>query len=358
MKSMPFGDWISQSHILSNICTLTVLLLGIWGLVFVFRHKFWGPRLKNAFSKKLPVVALVIAVIYITIAMLDSFAWRDAQDVNGGSLQASEPRTILDRMFSVAVSTPEWEYREKSFVAPFGEVEYMDDSKEAKYKNHILGTNKTGYDTLYLILKGCRPAIVIGTLPLLFSVPLALAMGIFAGFFGGKVDEFVVYIYTTLSSIPGLLLMIALITALGKGLPQIALGLGVTGWVGLCRLVRAETLKLRELEYIQAAKCLGVPTWKTLTRHIVPNLMHIVIITSILSFTGLVLSESILAYLGIGLNGSWGGMIDNARSEIAQDPVIWWNIIAASAALFMLVLSVNVVGDTLRDALDPRTSSE
>jgi len=355
---MTFGDWISQSHILSNISTIIVLVAAVWGIVFVARHKFWGPRLKNAFSKKLPVVALIIAVIYLSIAMLDSLAWKDSMEGEGNALQASEPRTIIDRLFSAAVSTPEWEYREKSFVAPFGEVEYMKQTEKSKFDNHILGTNKTGYDTLYLILKGCRPAIVIGTLPLLFSVPLALAMGVLAGFFGGKIDEIVVYIYTTLSSIPGLLLMIALITALGKGLPQIALGLGVTGWVGLCRLVRAETLKLRELEYIQAAKCLGVPTWKTLLKHIVPNLMHIVIITCILSFTGLVLSESILAYLGIGLNGSWGGMIDNARSEIAQDPVIWWNIIAASVALFMLVLSVNVVGDTLRDALDPRTSSE
>ena len=342
---------------MSNICASIVLIFSVVGITFVVRHKFWGPRLKNGFRKKLPITALIIAFLYVTIALLDSISWKDKLEGEGHALQAIMPRTVLDRMFSTVVGTPEWEFKEKTFVAPLDDKAFMDREKPAKF-THLMGTNKTGSDTFYLVLKGCRPAIVIGTLPLIFSIPVALAMGILAGFFGGKIDEMVVYIYTTLSSIPGLLLMIALITALGKGLPQIALGLGVTGWVGLCRLVRAETLKLRELEYIQAAKCLGVPTWKTLMRHIVPNLMHIVIITSILSFTGLVLSESILAYLGIGLNGSWGGMIDNARSEIAQDPVIWWNIIAASTALFMLVLSVNVVGDTLRDALDPRTSSE
>ncbi len=346
-----------EDYHIQNICALTVLVLAVIGLVFVCRHRFWGPRLFNGFKRPFGIVALAIAFLFFTVAWVDSISWSDTLEGKNHSLQASKPRTILDRVFATCTGVKEWEYKENTFSAPMAETELVDKNKKLKYF-HLMGTNKTGFDTFYMTLKGCKPAVVIGTLPLLFSIPVALFMGVLAGFFGGKIDEFVVYIYTTLSSIPGLLLMIALITALGRGLPQVALGLGVTGWVGLCRLVRAETLKLRELEYIQAAVCLGVPKWKILARHIVPNLMHIVIITSILAFTGLVLSESVLSYLGIGLDGSWGGMIDNARVEIAQDPVIWWNIISASVALFMLVLSVNVVGDTLRDALDPRTSSE
>ncbi|MCK5834593.1 MAG: ABC transporter permease [Lentisphaeria bacterium] len=339
-------------YILVNIAYAFVLILGVIGVVFVYNHSFWGPRLRNSFRKPFQIIALLCAVFYLTIAFLDAFSWK-SQAVNS-SLHASQPRSMFDRGFEWIVGEPEWEYKEDTYSAPLAEIELFDQSVAVKH-THLLGTTKTGQDTLYMVLKGCRPAITIGILPLLFSVPVALLFGILAGFYGGLFDEFVVYICTTLASIPGLLLLIALITALGQGFIQVAIGLGVASFIGLCRLSRAETFKLREMEYIQAAVCLGVPKYKILLRHIVPNLMHIIIITSILSFTALVLSESVLSYLGIGLAGSWGAMIDNARTEIAQDPVIWWNIIFASVALFVLVLSVNIVGDTLRDALDPKS---
>ncbi|MFT5496983.1 MAG: peptide/nickel transport system permease protein, partial [Kiritimatiellia bacterium] len=264
-------------------------------------------------------------------------------------------RTILDRSFSRVIGMHEKLYKENSYGAPMAKVEFTDADRVLEYK-HLMGTSQTGYDTFYRILKGIKPAIVIGTLPLIIAVPLSLLFGVSAGFFGGRVDDFVVYIYTTLASIPGILLLIALIAALGQGLPQIAFGLGVTGWVGLCRLVRGETLKLRELEYVQASTCLGVSRAKIIIRHIIPNLMHIVIITAILAFTGLVLTESVLAYLGIGLDNSWGAIIDEARGELARDPVIWWNLVFASLFLFLLVLCVNVFGDALRDVLDPKTN--
>ena len=133
------------------------------------------------------------------------------------------------------------------------------------------------------------------------------------------------------------------------------MALGVTGWVGLCRLVRGETLKLRELDYVKAARALGVSEARIVFRHVLPNLMHLVIITSVLLFSGLVLSEAVLSWLGIGIDGSWGQMIDQARDELARDPIIWWNLFAASTALFVLILSVNFVGDAVRDILDPKT---
>jgi peptide/nickel transport system permease protein len=134
--------------------------------------------------------------------------------------------------------------------------------------------------------------------------------------------------------------------------------MGVTSWVGFCRVVRGETLKLRELEYVQAARALGVSQWRIVTRHVLPNLMHLVVITFVLLFSSLVLSEAILAWLGIGIDGSWGQMIDQARDELARDPIIWWNLAAASAALFALILAVNLVGDAVRDVFDPRTLGE
>jgi peptide/nickel transport system permease protein len=201
-------------------------------------------------------------------------------------------------------------------------------------------------------------ALLIGGLTSLIVIPLALLMGVCAGYFGGRVDDVVFFVMSTLASIPTLLLLIALIMALGRGPVQVCVAMGVTGWVGFCRIVRGETFKLRELDYVQAARALGVSEARIIFRHILPNLMHLVVITFVLLFSGLVLSEAILSYLGIGIDGSWGQMIDQARDELARDPIIWWNLSAASAALFCLILAVNFVGDAVRDVLDPRTLKE
>ena len=117
-------------------------------------------------------------------------------------------------------------------------------------------------------------------------------------------------------------------------------------------------MKLREQDYVQAARVLGVSELQIVLRHILPNLAHLVIITFVLTFSGLVLSEAVLAWLGIGVDGSWGQMIDQARNELSRTPVIWWNIAAAATALFALVLAVNLIADGLRDVIDPRTRRE
>ena len=153
------------------------------------------------------------------------------------------------------------------------------------------------------------------------------------------------------------LLLISLLMVLGRGLTQICIALGVTTWVQLCRLIRGETLRHREREYVRAARALGVSPFSIMFRHILPNLFHIVIIAVTLSLSGLILYEVTLTYLGLGLEpgaGSWGAMIDAARLELAREPVIWWNLVAASVAVFILVLALNLFGDALRDALDPR----
>jgi peptide/nickel transport system permease protein len=158
--------------------------------------------------------------------------------------------------------------------------------------------------------------------------------------------------------VPSLLLLIALIMVLGKGTLQVCVALGVTGWVQFCRLARGETLKLREADFVSAARALGVSDIRIIVRHILPNIAHLIIITFALSFTGMVLSETILSYLGIGLDGSWGQMIDQARNELSRTPIIWWNLAGASVALFALVLAVNMIADAMRDIADPRTRRE
>lgn len=343
---------------LENLLAIVLLAGFIFGSVYLLKHPFWGSRIKRGFSTKLAKFGLFLAVLFFGCAWMDSISWRDnVSEDNTAGLHAREARSLLDRVFSICIGMKEFEYKERAHSAPLAKTEFYSPEVKLKHK-HLLGTDIAGNDTLYIILKGIRPAVIIGTIPLLITLPLAILFGILAGYHGGKLDEIVVYIYTVLSSIPSLLLLIVMISALGKSMFYICIALGITSWVALCRLIRAETFKLRELEYIQAAKCLGVPTGKIIMKHILPNLTHIVLISSILTFTVLVLSESILAYLGIGLAESWGTMISSAKSEIAQDPVVWWNLLFASIALFLLVLSVNIVGDSLRDALDPRTNAD
>jgi len=133
--------------------------------------------------------------------------------------------------------------------------------------------------------------------------------------------------------------------------------LGVTGWASLCRLLRAETMKLRELEYVQAATAFGVGDWRIMLKHIMPNVMHLVLITTVLEFSGLILYEAVLSYVGVGVDpsmNSFGGMINLARTEMSRDPIVWWSFAAAFTFMVTLVLAANLFSDGVRDAFDPR----
>jgi peptide/nickel transport system permease protein len=351
-----------ETHVWANVIATAIFVLFIFTAIKLVKHSFWGPRLRQGFKSKSAKFGLFIALLFLLIALIDSFSWKDHYtNEDQVAVEARDARSLLDRGFSLITNLPEYQFKERSTSAPFAKTEFFDKKVKLTY-THVFGTNASGTDTLYLVLKGVRTAVIIGTVPLLVTLPLAIVFGLCAGYFGGKLDDIVVYIYTVLSSIPSLLMLIAIVYAIAASgqnrLLAVCVALGVTSWVGICRLVRGETMKLKELEYIQAAKCLGTPTWKIVFKHILPNLTHIILITCILTFTALVLFESILAYLGVGLDGSWGSMIANAKSEIAQDPIIWWNLVFASTALFLLVLSVNIVGDAIRNAIDPKAAQE
>ncbi|MEO5702291.1 MAG: ABC transporter permease [Gammaproteobacteria bacterium] len=248
-------------------------------------------------------------------------------------------------------------------------------ASELGVKYHIFGTDKVGQDVFYQTLKSIRTGLVIGTLTTLIMLPFAVLLGIMAGYFRGIIDDVVQYLYTTLSSIPGVLLIAASILILQVYMANhpeqfdtiamradvrllfLCIILGITSWTGLCRLLRGETLKLRELDYIQAATAFGVGHFKIITRHILPNVMHIVLITVVLDFSGLVLAEAVLSYVGVGVDPStisWGNMINSARLEMAREPMVWWPLLAAFVFMFTLVLAANLFSDVVRDAFDPR----
>jgi peptide/nickel transport system permease protein len=240
---------------------------------------------------------------------------------------------------------------------------------------HILGTDKVGQDVLYLAIKSIRTGLVIGTLTTLVMLPFAVMLGIAAGYFKGWIDDVIQYMYTTLNSIPGVLLIAAAILSIqvyianhpelietgadraDLRLLALCIILGVTSWTGLCRLLRGESMKVREMEYIQSATAFGVSHLKIIIRHILPNVMHIVLIIIVLDFSGLVLAEAVLSYVGVGVDPStvsWGNMINSARLEMAREPMVWWSLAAAFIFMFTLVLAANLFSDAVRDAFDPR----
>ena len=243
------------------------------------------------------------------------------------------------------------------------------------YSYHPLGTDKAGQDVFYQILKSIRVAILIGTLTTFILLPLSLILGVLSGYFGGWIDDLIQYIYTVLNSIPSVLLIAAFIlmmdvwmdshahlflSALERSdmrLLTLCAILGITNWTTLCRLIRAETLKLREMEYVTAAKAFGVGHFVLIFSHIVPNLTHLMIINVAMDFSALVLSEAVLSYVGIGVDPSmvsFGTLINNARLELSREPVVWWILSSVFFWMLLLVLSANLFADSLQKALNPK----
>ena len=243
------------------------------------------------------------------------------------------------------------------------------------FKYHVLGTDKVGQDILYLALKSVRVSIVIGTLTTLVLLPIGVSLGLMAGYFRGWVDDLIQYVYTTINSIPGILLIAAAVlmmqvflehyadvfpTAAERADIRLLVLCGILGfvnWTGLARLLRGEALKLSQLEFVQAAHAFAVADARVLSRHLLPNVAHIVIISVVMDFSGLVLAEAVLSYVGVGVDPattSFGTMINAARLEMGREPIVWWSLAAAFAFMFVLVLAANLFADAVRDGFDPR----
>ena len=245
--------------------------------------------------------------------------------------------------------------------------------------NHPLGADLLGRDVLRVALRGTSTALWIGFFAALLSSAIGAVLGALAGYFGRWVDVAIVWLYTTVESVPYILLILAfgyvfkantdlqqwyaesfLRTGLGvsMGLFVIVLAVGLTSWVGVCRTVRGEFLRLRERDYVTAARAIGVSTRRTIFRHVFPNAFHLVLVSYSLLFVNAIKFEAILTFLGIGVDegeASWGQMIAQARVELIRYPdPVWWQLTTATVFMFGLVLCVNLFADALRDALDPR----
>lgn len=264
-------------------------------------------------------------------------------------------------------------------ITPIYERGDIQNRFQSPSSQHWFGTDYLGRDVFFRAVAGTSTAVKVGVLASFITIILGVTLGVAGGFFRGWIDDLVVWIYSTFATMPSLLFVLAFALLVSKGFlcPPLAkafngiclifntepgmmavyLGIGITGWVGLCQVVRAETFKLREAGYVQAAKVAGLHDFRIILRHIVPNILYLVIIYFTIRFAGAVMTEVIVSYLGLGVQQfpSWGTMIADGQERLWQG--IWWEVAGATVFMFILVLSLNILGDALRDYLDPKLSS-
>lgn len=218
---------------------------------------------------------------------------------------------------------------------------------------HLLGTDELGRDVFTRMLYGARVSLLVGIVPTLLSMAAGAILGILAGYLGGWVDTVIMRFADIMLAFPSMLLAMVIMYTLGDGIINIFLALALVNWASVARIVRAETLKLRESEYIEAAQCIGVGNFKIMWRHILPNCIPSLIVLFTLNVPSAILSESSLSFLGLGIQkpmASWGLMVNTGRQYLYTDPML---SLAPSVAIMIIVLAFNFLGDGLRDILDP-----
>ena len=327
---------------LQNLWIVLALAMVAAIIVHGARSERWERAWLRLRSDKLGMAAGLVIILYLFLGALEMLQI----PARGGGAES-----ILTRLTHRVPS-------EETYSAPLARTTLSVKDPRPLHGRHLLGTDALGKDVFVQTLRACRTALIIGGLTSVIYIPLGALFGIFAGYFRGWIDDLIQFIYTVLYSIPEILLLISILLVLGeKSLTKMAFALAITAWVSLCRLIRGETMRQTERPYIAAARALGQTHWKIVTRHLLPNVMHLILIQLVLGFSNLVLAEAMLSYLGVGSpigTPSWGNMIDGARGELSREPVVWWTLTSATVALFGLVLSLNVFGDALRRAFDPR----
>jgi ABC-type dipeptide/oligopeptide/nickel transport system permease subunit len=291
-------------------------------------RSLWQDGLRRLRRRKLVVVCFAVIILYFSLA---------------GFIYLAE---LLD-----------WQ------IGPIRWQEEVGNSYEPPSGENIFGTDIFGQSVLRKTLYGTKISITVALCASLISLAIGVPLGAIAGYFRGFVDEIIVWVYSTLSSIPYILLILAFAVVLRDktlfghkltGIISVYLAIGLTSWVGICRLIRGEVMKHKEREYVLAARSYGCSDSRIIFKHLIPNVFHLVIIDFSLRFVAFIHAEVILSFLGLGETErpSWGAMINDARIELSRG--VWWQMAAATIAIFLISLALNIFGDALRDSLDPK----
>jgi len=309
-------------------------------------RSLWADAWADLKRNRLAVFCLWIMVVFCATALYGEIVYWRYNIINANPPRFAVP---IQKMFIHLLRAQQVADQIPPYLAPDMNNRYSPPSRK-----HVMGTDSLGRDVFLRVVQGARIAFQVGIITSLIAIPLAVLLGCLAGYFGGWIDDLVVWLYSTFACMPSLLFILAISMMVGKGLLGVYLGIGLTTWVYLCRLIRAEVIKHKELTYVRAAKTLGLGPTRIIFRHILPNVLHLVIINFSMRFPAAIETEVIMSFLGIGVQDepSWGIMISNSRFRLWQG--VWWELAFTTLAIFLIVLAFNLFGDALRDALDPR----
>jgi oligopeptide transport system permease protein len=263
----------------------------------------------------------------------------------GGIEAPSGPNVDLSDIDPLAPRYKEWDER----------AAQLKTTEPVKLETLPLGADRLGRDVLAKAVKGTEVSVFVGVLAAVVATGLGTLLGAFGGFFGGKVGDLLEWLYNVFESIPGILLIFAFAAVFGRGIGTVVLILGLTGWTGMYRQVRAEFIKHAGREYVRSAEAIGASRMSRMFRHILPNVSHVVLVRMSLLTVGFIKAEVILSYLGLGVpvdQVSWGTMLAEAQSELILG--YWWQLAAATLFMAVFVTAFSLMADALRDALDPK----
>jgi peptide/nickel transport system permease protein len=255
------------------------------------------------------------------------------------------PNVDLSAIDPLAPKYKEWDERAAQFKT----------TEAVKGQTRVFGADRFGRDVLAKAVKGTQISVFVGVLAALVATLIGTLLGALSGYFGGKVGDFLEWLYNVFEAIPGILLIFAFAAVFGRGIATVVLILGLTGWSGLYRQVRAEFIKHRGREYVRAAEAIGASHTSRIFSHILPNISHVVLVRMGLLVVGFIKAEVILSYLGLGVgvdDVSWGTMLAEAQSELILG--YWWQLAAATLFMALFVTAFSLMTDALRDALDPK----
>lgn len=268
-----------------------------------------------------------------------------AADAVGAIEGPKGPNVDLSAVDPLAPRYAEWAERAAQFKT----------AEVVKAATLPLGADRLGRDVLAKAVKGTQISVFVGVMAAVLATAIGTLLGACAGFFGGKVGDLLEWLYNVFEAIPGILLIFAFAAVFGRGIETVVLILGLTGWTGLYRQVRAEFIKHRGRDYVRAAEAIGASVWRRIFSHILPNVSHVILVRMGLLVVGFIKAEVILSYLGLGVgidDVSWGTMLAEAQGELILG--IWWQLAAATAFMAVFVTAFSLLTDALRDALDPK----
>jgi oligopeptide transport system permease protein len=316
-------------------------------------------------TDRVGMVSLVIVVLFmlLVIAALLGLVAKDWQVERGvpdapPSFMGPAPKTA-----SVAVAAPSGPNVDISAIDPLAPryAEWAEAAKKYKTADTVkaetlpFGGDRLGRDVIAKAIKGAQVSILVGVSAAALATLIGTLLGAVAGFFGGKVGDFLEWVYNVFTAVPGILLIFAFAAVFGRGIGSVVLILGLAGWTGIYRLVRAEFIKHAVRDYVRSAEAIGASTSSRMFRHILPNVSHVVLVQLSIHVVGFIKSEVILSYLGLGVGVdqvSWGTMLADAQSELILGH--WWQLAAATAMMALFVTAFSLMTDALRDALDPK----